>query len=166
MITFGDAVNADHIPFDYAALYNQDCSYPCPTKQANRWDISHRRWITFKGNPHASIIDFEPGTRDYQDPVLLRDWLKARARDRKTRSAWIYSDLANAALAAHWARGMHFHWWIPTGDRVRRSQAELSALLKDHGVPASQAAPDLIAAHQMNGVTTLYDENVCWNWSH
>jgi hypothetical protein len=146
MILFGDSIDAQDIPYEYAALYSKDCSYP--SQNADKFDPAHRRWYTFKGDPACSMIDFEPGTRDYQTPALLREWLTARLERDEKREAWIYSDLSNAAKAAFWARGLPFRWNVATLDGIRRSRQELSALLIDWGVPSAQAHPYLIVANQ------------------
>jgi hypothetical protein len=163
MILFADAADAALIPttYQYAALYSPDCDHPTPPEQAARWNYAHHRYYTFRGAPACSMIDFEPGTRDYQDPVLLRDWLTGRASMREAREAWVYCDLSNAATAARWGRGLPFRWNVATLDGIHRSRAELSALLQDWGVPADQARIEWIAANQWKDFGP-YDANICF----
>jgi hypothetical protein len=161
VINFGDSIDPKHIPFDYAALYSRDCDYPCPPGD-DRWNIAHTRWITFKGDVAASIIDFEPGTRAYQTPALLRNWLIHREGMDSERHAWIYCDLSNAQQAAMWARGEDWQWWLATLDGVIRSRAELSQLLIDHGVPPQYAGPAMIAANQWQKNDAGYDVSRCF----
>lgn len=166
MFNFGDSKYPQNIPFEFAALYSADCDFPCPADIAGHWDRGHKRWITFKGDPAASILDFEPGTRSYQDPELIRVWLEGRARNKSTRLPWVYSDLSNAQKAAQWANGYHFMWWIPTLDGIQRSRQELAALLSDYGVPANYAQPALIAAQQIKTVygtsDAEFDMDICF----
>lgn len=171
MITFGDSANA-HLLIDaysHVALYSGDCDYPCPPEVAAHWDETQKRWITFRGNPDASIIDYEPLTRDYQDPALLRNWLEARNRMKSTRIPWIYSDLDNAATAAFYARGLVFNWWVATLDGVRRTPAQLADLLVAWDVPEELAEPRLVAANQWRQLhiktpdaSGEADESVCF----
>ena len=169
MITFADASDASNLVIDkysYVALYGRDCAYPCPVDISDKWDGEHKRFITQHGDAICSIIDFEQYTKDYADPELLRDWLQARLRDKSRRHAWIYSDLSNAALAAHWARGLPFQWWIATDDQMKRSRTELSALLKEYDVPAEYARVELIAGNQWLNTGSV-DESLCYvnaNW--
>ena len=174
MIQFGDSAAGAHaIPYDYAALYSADCDYPADKAEAAlKYDKGHARWITFHGDPHSSILDFEPGTRAYQDPALVRTWLLDRATQPDMRRSWLYCDLSNAAKAAHYARGHAFQWWLATLDGVRRSQRELSELLRHFGVPIEQSIPSLIAAHQWKTVKNEsalphlwpgdYDADICF----
>jgi hypothetical protein len=159
---FGDAINPVNIPFEYAALYSADCDYPCPPAQ-DRWDAAHKRWITFRGAKECSIIDYEPGTRDYQTPELVTGWLKDRDEDHEIkRPSWGYCDLSNAASFANAAGGYHFLWWIATLDGIRRSRQELSALLLDWGVPIRLTNPALIAANQWQNAG-VYDASSCFD---
>jgi hypothetical protein len=161
MISFGDSIDPNLIPFDYAALYSADCDYPCPPEDAKRWDVEHKRWITFKGDANASILDYEPGTRAYQTPALVRNWLIHREASNSKRRAWIYCDLTNASTAAHYARGEDWQWYIATLDGVRRSRAELSQLLLDYGVPPQYAVPSMVAANQWQK-NAGYDSDTCF----
>lgn len=165
VIEFADAEDARNIPIGYkfAALYGPDCDHPTAPEQAARWDPPHRRYYTFRGDPVMSMLDFEPGTRDYQSPGLVREWLLGRqaAHRLHKREAWIYSDLSNAEQAAHAAHGLPFRWNIATLDGVKRSRDELSRLLVHWGVPAALALPELIAAQQWFG-NGAFDANVCF----
>ena len=162
MITFGDAANPDNIPYQYAALYDYTCTYPATREQAARWDKDHTRWITFAGDPEASVIDWEPGTRDYQTPALLTKWLDDRAHDHAGRWSWIYSDLSNAADASKCARGFAYMWWVSTLDGVARSKAELVNLLRDYGVTVEDCPIIYVAAQQVTTIDDRYDHNVCF----
>lgn len=167
MFEFGDSKNPVNIPFAYAALYSADCDFPCPPEQ-DRWDAAHKRWITFRGATECSIIDYEPGTRDYQTPELVAGWLEAREDKQQAgdthyeREPWIYCDFSNAASAAHAADNHHFLWWLATGDGIKRSRQELSALLLDWGVPLRLTNPALIVADQWKWVGNEYDESSCF----
>lgn len=160
MFEFGDAENPVNIPFDYAALYSADCDHPCPPAQ-DRWDAAHKRWITFRGAHECSILDYEPGTRDYQTPELVSGWLVQREQADAERSSWIYCDLSNAASAAEHADNHHFMWWLATLDGIRRSRQELSALLLEWGVPLRLTNPALIAGNQWAD-RTAYDQSSCF----
>jgi hypothetical protein len=175
MITFGDARTAQSLVerYDHVALYSSDCEFPCPSDIAASWTSSDRRWITFTGDPAASIIDFEQYTRAYTNPQALRNWVQARANDASTRHAWIYTDLSNAALAAHWARGLPFRWWLATLDNVKRAPAQLADLMLAWDVPAEYASASLIDANQWStatpgtALTGLTDQSICFvnrNW--
>lgn len=162
LITFYDAAEAINIETErYVALYGADTDHPCPPEIANRFDGAHKRWITFAGNDTCSIIDFEKYTRDFADPAILRNWLRNRLEDKDTREAWIYSDLSNAPLAAHWARGLPFQWWIATLDGVRRTQQQLSDLMIAWGTPSQYAHPYLIGANQWRNEITR-DQSVAF----
>jgi hypothetical protein len=164
MFTFGDAATAQNLvgKYDRVALYSADCDFPCPPDIADKWSVGNKRFITFKGDPTASIIDFEPGTRDYQTPDVLRSWLSERAK-RIQRHPWVYTDLSNAEEAAYWAGTFPFYWWITTLDNIQRSRAELASLLLDYGVGTVLARAELIAANQWRTPDGgLTDQNVCF----
>lgn len=162
MITFGDAADADYIPYSYAALYDADCAYPCPPQKAARWDKAHTRWITQRGLWEASILDFEQLTRDFQDPALVGQWLADREDHHEGRPAWIYSDLSNAYAAATAAGDRAYMWWISTLDNTVRSRQELVQLLLEWNVPPAVATYDRIAAQQVMTRDNEYDYNICF----
>jgi hypothetical protein len=166
VITFGDAAIASNLigKYTHVALYSGDCTYPCPADVADAWEPANKRWITFTGTAAASIIDYEAHTKAFSTNGVLKAWLKARKDAKMQRPAWIYCDLSNAAKAVEWAEGLPFHWWLATLDGISRSPAELSSLLRDHGLTEAESKADLIDAQQVETVSST-DRSLCFgNW--
>jgi hypothetical protein len=159
MITFGDSgPKPQDIPYDHAALYSDDCDYPCPPDVAAKWPPVNRRWITFTGMYHCSIADFEPGTKIYESPSLLRGWARARERNQVGLSI-VYCDLSNVKKALDALGKVPRVWWLATLDGVQTTAEALSQRLKDDfgvTVPASQ-----IYGNQWQAGAT-YDTSDCY----
>ena len=151
MIQFGDAIDPNTIPYDYAALYSADCDHPAqdaPPPGQNRWPASRRRWYTFAGNPACSMIDYEKFTRDYNDPSLLFGWLKMRAGRRPVGShtSIVYCSRSLVASVVEIAKGQPHLWNIATLDGHQWSQDELAADIAAHW--GAVIAPESIWANQ------------------
>ena len=147
LIHAGDSEFAENITEPYAELYSADCDFPCPPSIAKRWDPAHRRWFTFHGDPEASMIDFEEHVQIYTDETELRKWLTARRDSGSRRASVIYSDLSNAAKAAHWARDLPFKWLVADWTGIK-TPFILAADLIRYGVPVDQAQHTDIAGQQ------------------